>query len=45
MAGVWGMNFHFMPELSWHFGYPMAIGTIMLSMVIPLVWFKRRGWW
>jgi magnesium transporter len=45
MAGIWGMNFHFMPELAWHWGYPLAICTIILSMVIPLVLFKRRGWW
>jgi len=45
LAGIWGMNFHVMPELSWHYGYPLALGTIVLSMVIPLVWFKRRGWW
>jgi magnesium transporter len=44
-AGIWGMNFHFMPELSWHYGYPLAIGTILLSTIIPLVWFKYRGWW
>lgn len=44
-AGIWGMNFHFMPELTWHYGYPLAIGTIVLSTVIPLVWFKFRGWW
>jgi len=44
-AGIWGMNFHFMPELSWHYGYPMAIGTIVLATVLPLVWFKFRGWW
>ena len=44
-AGIWGMNFHFMPELSWHMGYPMALGTIIVSTVVPLVWFKFRGWW
>jgi magnesium transporter len=44
-AGIWGMNFHFMPELSWHLGYPLALGTIAVSTVIPLVWFKIRGWW
>ena len=44
-AGIWGMNFHYMPELSWHFGYPFALGTIVLSAVIPLAWFKWRGWW
>jgi magnesium transporter len=45
LAGIWGMNFHFMPELSWHLGYPLALGTILLSLVLPLVWFKHRGWW
>lgn len=45
LAGIWGMNFHFMPELSWHYGYPMALGSIVLATVLPLVWFKHRGWW
>lgn len=44
-AGIWGMNFHFMPELNWHLGYPLALVTILLSGVIPLMWFKWRGWW
>jgi magnesium transporter len=44
-AGIWGMNFHAMPELSWPLGYPMALGTILLSTVLPLLWFKFRGWW
>ncbi len=45
LAGIWGMNFHFMPELGWHDGYPLALGSIVLSGIIPLMWFKRRGWW
>ncbi len=45
VAGIWGMNFHFMPELSWPWGYPMALGTILLSIAGPLAWFKARGWW
>jgi magnesium transporter len=44
VAGIYGMNFRFMPELGWAFGYPMALGLIIISAVIPLVWFKRRGW-
>jgi magnesium transporter len=44
-AGIWGMNFHFMPELSWHLGYPVALVSILLSGLIPLMWFKWRGWW
>ena len=45
MAGIWGMNFHFMPELAWHYGYPLALSTIALSALLPLAWFKWRGWW
>jgi magnesium transporter len=45
LAGIWGMNFHFMPELSWQYGYPLALGSIVLATVLPLVWFKWRGWW
>jgi len=44
-AGIWGMNFHVMPELSWPLGYPMAIATIVISALVPLGWFKHRGWW
>ena len=44
LAGVWGMNFKAMPELDWTWGYPMALVVILLSAVVPLVWFKRRGW-
>jgi magnesium transporter len=44
VAGIYGMNFRVMPELTWSFGYPMAIGLVVVSGVIPLIWFKRRGW-
>ncbi|MBB3644375.1 magnesium transporter [Rhizobium sp. BK619] len=44
MAGIWGMNFKFMPELSWTWGYPFAWAIIILSAVAPLFWFWRRGW-
>ena len=45
IAGIYGMNFHFMPELGWHYGYAYAWGLMILSTVIPVVWFKWRGWW
>lgn len=38
------MNFKFMPELSWTWGYPFAWAIIILSAVAPLFWFWRRGW-
>jgi magnesium transporter len=33
-----------MPELTWPLGYPMALILMVLSSAIPLMWFKRRGW-
>ena len=45
LAGFWGMNFHFMPELSLPYGYPIALASIVVSTLIPLGWFKYRGWW
>ena len=32
LAGIWGMNFKHMPELNWHYGYPLALGLLALSM-------------
>jgi magnesium transporter len=45
VASMYGMNFHNMPELSWAFGYQWGLFLIVLSTVIPIVWFKKRGWW
>jgi magnesium transporter len=44
VASIYGMNFHFMPELSWRFGYPFAIVLVILSGFSPYWYFKRRGW-
>jgi magnesium transporter len=44
IAGIYGMNFRIMPELHWAFGYPFAIGLMLLVSVILYVIFKRRGW-
>ena len=44
IASVYGMNFQFMPELSWPYGYPMAIGLMVLSAILPYLYFKRKGW-
>ena len=44
VAGIYGMNFRVMPELTWAFGYPLAVELIVVSALVPLLWFKRRGW-
>ena len=44
IASTYGMNFKFMPELEWTFGYPFAIGLMIISAIMPYAFFKRRGW-
>ena len=44
IAGIYGMNFHYMPELNWRLGYPMAIALMIASAILPLWYLKRRGW-
>jgi magnesium transporter len=44
VASIYGMNFHHMPELSLEFGYPMAVGLMVLSAILPYTFFKSRGW-
>ena len=44
VASVYGMNFELMPELQWHLGYPWAVGLMILSALVPFLYFRRRGW-
>jgi magnesium transporter len=44
VASIYGMNFRVMPELTWSFGYPLAIVLMVLSGISPYWYFKRRGW-
>jgi magnesium transporter len=44
VASAYGMNFELMPELQWHFGYPYAVGLMVVSALMPYLYFKRRGW-
>ncbi|HET7202192.1 MAG TPA: magnesium transporter CorA family protein [Steroidobacteraceae bacterium] len=44
VASIYGMNFHFMPELDKHWGYPMALLAMAVSAVIPYLYFRRKGW-
>ncbi len=45
IASMYGMNFHNMPELGWSWGYEYGLGLIALATLIPILWFKWRGWW
>jgi magnesium transporter len=42
--GIWGMNFKFMPELEWAWGYPIALGIIVIGCVLLYRGFKKSGW-
>ena len=44
IAGIYGMNFKGMPEYDWTYGYPYGLAVIAASAIVPLVWFKWRGW-
>ncbi len=44
IASIYGMNFKIIPELQWRYGYPYALAMIVLSALLPLVWFKWRRW-
>ncbi len=44
IAGVYGMNFKFMPELEWKMGYPMVLLVMFLSAIGMLIYFKRKKW-
>lgn len=44
IASIYGMNFDVMPELHWPFGYPLAVGAMVISALLPLWYFKRKGW-
>jgi magnesium transporter len=44
IASVYGMNFQAMPELSWRYGYAFALALMACSVLVPLVYFRRKGW-
>jgi magnesium transporter len=44
IASIYGMNFQYMPELNQAWGYPMAIVLMAASAVVPMWYFRRRGW-
>jgi magnesium transporter len=44
VVGLYGMNFKGMPEYDWTWGYQYGLAVIALSIIVPLVWFKIKGW-
>src|SRR5947209_6533896 len=44
IAGIFGMNFHYIPELNWRYGFPLSLGLMLVTAVGPYLYFKRRGW-
>ena len=44
IASLYGMNFRFMPELDWKLGYPFALTIMIASALVPMWYFRKRGW-
>jgi magnesium transporter len=44
IASIYGMNFKFMPELDWSWGYPYALALMVGSALVPMWYFRKRGW-
>ncbi|MEO7108561.1 MAG: magnesium/cobalt transporter CorA [Rhodoferax sp.] len=44
IASIYGMNFKMMPELDWSLGYPYALAIMIASALVPMWYFRKRGW-
>ncbi len=44
VAGIYGMNFDYIPELHWVFGYPWALGLMVVISAGLMLFFRRRKW-
>ncbi len=44
VTGLYGMNFKFMPELSWKYGYPIALVSLLCISLGMLYYFRKKGW-
>jgi magnesium transporter len=44
IASIYGMNFRFMPEIDWSGGYPFALTLMVASALVPMWYFRKRGW-
>ena len=41
---VYGMNFDYMPELKWEYSYPLVLIIMVISIIVPVIFFKKKGW-
>ena len=41
---IYGMNFEVMPELKWEYGYPLVVVVMIVSTILPVIAFKKKGW-
>jgi magnesium transporter len=44
IVGVYGMNFEFMPELKWTYGYPLVLVLMLIVFLVIYFWFRRKKW-
>ncbi|PZM91562.1 MAG: magnesium and cobalt transport protein CorA [Actinobacteria bacterium] len=44
LAGIYGMNFDFMPEIRWKYGYPSVLALMLVISLVLYRWFRRNGW-
>jgi magnesium transporter len=44
IASIYGMNFRFMPELEWQYGYPFALALMVAVVAVPFWFFRKKGW-
>ena len=44
IASIYGMNFQYMPELNQTWGYPLALALMIASAIVPMWYFRKRGW-
>ena len=45
VVGLYGMNFKNIPEFDWAYGYQWGLFLVVVSIIVPVAWFKWRGWW
>lgn len=44
IASIYGMNFKVLPELEWSLGYPFSLLLMLISVAIPIIFFRKKGW-